>query len=72
VKEIVKNLTVPVSKTSAFRRSKMSMPDERSSSAVIGAVGVASMVTIFGAVVAMDAIHIISAVNFIKSIIIKG
>lgn len=72
VNEIVKNLTVPVKETSAFKRTKMSMPDKRQSSAVIGAVGVVSMTTVFGAVLAMDAMHIVSALNFVKSIFIKG
>ncbi|XP_053384114.1 mucin-5AC-like [Mercenaria mercenaria] len=72
VKELIRNLTVPATETSAYKRTKMSMPDERRSSAVIGAVGITSMVTVTGVVIAMDAAHILNAYNFIKSLLSRN
>ena len=68
VETLVKNLTIDVTETSSFIRSKTSAPDQRTSSKVVGTVGIAVMVTSGFMVVAMDCDHILRAVIFLKDV----
>lgn len=69
MRQIQEHLFVPPKATAAFKRTKISAPDNRTSCKVIGSAGVASMTMVGVMVVAMDAGHIINAYHFIKALL---
>ena len=71
VQQLVRNLTVPRRSTSAFKRSLISAPDNRTSAKMVGTAGIAMMTLSGGLIVAMDYSHIVAAVQFCKHMI-KG